>query len=92
MKLKLIAAILGLMIAIPGVVIGQNGGQNPDYQVPDQNSKPSPNIQDPAQAPMPGPERSGACRPGCNGPGSGFYESRFDESGSDGRAQRPRFQ
>ncbi len=41
MKLKFIAALLGLIIAIPGAVIAQNQ----DDQVPDQNSKPSPNIQ-----------------------------------------------
>ena len=40
MKFKLIAAILGLMIAIPGVVIAQGA----DDQVPDQDSKPSPSI------------------------------------------------
>ncbi|MGB7331540.1 MAG: hypothetical protein WBD25_09145, partial [Terriglobales bacterium] len=41
MKFKLIAAILGLMIAIPGVVMAQNQ----DDQAPDQDAKPSPNIQ-----------------------------------------------
>src|SRR5271154_2227825 len=51
MKFKLIAALLGLMIAIPGAVVAQN--QND--QAPDQNAKPSPNIQAPAPAPMPGP-------------------------------------
>src|ERR1039457_4329632 len=40
MKFKIIAAILGLMIAIPGVVIAQGA----DDQVPDQDSKPSPSI------------------------------------------------
>ncbi len=40
MKFKLIAALLGLMIAIPGVVIAQGA----DDQVPDQDSKPSPSI------------------------------------------------
>ncbi len=49
MKFKLIAALLGLMMAIPGAVIAQNGGQNPDNQGLDQNSKPSPSI--PMQAP-----------------------------------------
>src|ERR1019366_8422445 len=44
MKFKLIAAILGLMIAIPGVVIAQGA----DDQVPDQDSKPSPSIRMPA--------------------------------------------
>jgi len=53
MKLKLIAALLGLMIAIPGTVIAQV----PDGQAPD--AKPSPNIQAPAQAPMPGPNDQG---------------------------------
>src|SRR6202453_2219052 len=43
MKLKFIAALLGLLMAIPGVVIAQNQGQ--DDQSMDQNSKPSPNIQ-----------------------------------------------
>src|SRR5580658_3885952 len=47
MKLKLIAALLGLMIAIPGAIIAQV----PDEQAPD--SKPSPNIQAPMQAPGP---------------------------------------
>jgi hypothetical protein len=52
MKFKLIAAILGLMIAVPGVVIAQNQvAQNQDDQAPDQNAKPSAGI----QAPMPGP-------------------------------------
>ena len=41
MKFKLIAALLGLMIAAPGVVIAQTA----DDQVQDQYSKPSPNIQ-----------------------------------------------
>jgi len=53
MKFKLIAALLGLMIAIPGAVVAQNS----DDQVPDQDSKPSPNIQ---AAPMPGPNDQGA--------------------------------
>ena len=44
MKFKLIAALLGLMIAIPSVVVAQNA-QNSDDQAPDQSSKPSPNIQ-----------------------------------------------
>ncbi len=52
MKFKLIAALLGLMIAIPGVVLAQNA----DDQAPDQDSKPSPNI----QAPMPGPNGQGS--------------------------------
>ncbi len=46
MKFKLMAALLGLMIAIPGAVVAQNS----EDQAPDQNAKPSPNI----QAPMPG--------------------------------------
>ena len=41
MKLKFIAALLGLILAIPGAVIAQNQ----DDQPMDQNSKPSPNIQ-----------------------------------------------
>jgi hypothetical protein len=41
MKFKFIAAILGLMIAIPGAVIAQNQ----DDQMPDQDAKPSPNVQ-----------------------------------------------
>src|ERR1017187_136345 len=40
MKFKIIAAILGLMIAIPGVVIAQGA----DDQVPDQDSEPWPSI------------------------------------------------
>ena len=51
LKFKLIAALLGLMIAIPGVVIAQN----PDDQMPDQDSKPSAGI----QAPMQGPNDQG---------------------------------
>jgi hypothetical protein len=43
MKFKLLAALLGLMIAIPGAVLAQNA----DDQAPDQYSKPSPNIQAP---------------------------------------------
>src|SRR5208282_4409708 len=58
MKLKLIAALLGLMMAIPGAVIAQNGaqnnGQNQDDQAPVQDSKPSPNIQ------MQGPNDQGS--------------------------------
>jgi hypothetical protein len=50
MKFRLIAAILGLMIAIPGVVVAQNS----DDQVPDQDSKPSPSIQ------MPSPNDQGS--------------------------------
>ncbi len=49
MKFKLIAALLGLMIAIPGAVIAQSQ----DDQAPDQNPKPSPNVQ------MPGPNDQG---------------------------------
>ena len=44
MKFKLIAAILGFMMAIPGAVIAQA----PDNQSQDPNAKPSPNIQAPA--------------------------------------------
>jgi hypothetical protein len=47
MKFKLIAALLGLVMAIPGAVIAQNA----DDQAPDQNAKPSPNIQAPMQRP-----------------------------------------
>ena len=50
MKFKFIAAILGLMIAIPGVVVAQNA----DDQVPDQDSKPSPSIK------MQGPNDQGS--------------------------------
>src|ERR1019366_1207533 len=52
MKFKLIAALLGLMIATPGVVIAQNA----DDQAPDQYSKPSAGI----QAPMQGPNNQGS--------------------------------
>jgi hypothetical protein len=45
MKFKLIAALLGLMIAIPGAVSAQNAAQNSDDQAPDQYSKPSAGIQ-----------------------------------------------
>ena len=45
MKLKLIAALLGLMIALPGAVIAQDAPQNPDDQAQQENSKPSPNVQ-----------------------------------------------
>jgi FecR protein len=41
MKFKLIAAILGIAMAIPGVVIAQAQ----DDQAPDQDAKPSPNVQ-----------------------------------------------
>jgi len=47
MKFRLMAAILGLTIAIPGAV----SAQNPDDQAPDQAPKPSPNIQAPLQSP-----------------------------------------
>ena len=50
MKFKFIAAIIGLMIAIPGVVVAQNS----DDQVPDQDSKPSPSIK------MQGPNDQGS--------------------------------
>ena len=50
MKFKSIAAILGLLIAIPGVVIAQGA----DDQVPDQDSKPSPSIR------MQGPNDQGS--------------------------------
>src|SRR4029077_7430676 len=54
---KLIAAILGLGLtrAIPGAVII---AQNPDYQTPDQYSKPSAGIQ--AEATVQGPNDQGA--------------------------------
>jgi hypothetical protein len=45
MKFKLIAALLGLTIALPGAVVAQNGSQYSDDQAANQNSKPSPNIQ-----------------------------------------------
>src|SRR6202162_6098313 len=44
MKFKLIAAILGLTMAIPSAVFAQNGDQYPDDQNQDQYSKPSPNV------------------------------------------------
>ena len=50
MKFRFIAALLGLMLAIPGAVLAQNGAQGaqyPDEQAPDQ-TKPSPGIQMPA--------------------------------------------
>ena len=47
MKLRFIAALLVLMIVIPGMVIAQGGAQYPDEQAPGQ-SKPSPSIQMPA--------------------------------------------
>jgi hypothetical protein len=56
LKFKLMAAFLGLMIAIPGAVMGQNGAPNTDDQSPDQMSKPSPMI----QAPMQGPNDQGS--------------------------------
>ena len=63
MKFKLIAALLGLTMAIPGAVIAQSSAQNPaqnqDDQAPDQNAKPSPYIQAPVQAPAPGPNDQG---------------------------------
>src|SRR6195256_4619684 len=54
---KLIAAILGLglTVAIPGAVII---AQNPDYQAPDQYSKPSAGIQ--AEATVQGPSDQGS--------------------------------
>src|SRR5208337_2621063 len=76
MRFKLIAALLGLMIAIPGVVIAQNA----DDQAAGQYSKPSPNIQ------MQGPNDQGSMdqdsmdqdsmdqgptQPGSNASGSG---------------------
>jgi hypothetical protein len=53
-KFKLMAAILGMTMAIPGAVFAQNGGQNQDDQ--GQYAKPSPNVrvQD-EQAPDQGP-------------------------------------
>ncbi|MGD0212907.1 MAG: FecR family protein [Terriglobales bacterium] len=59
MKLKFMAALLGLMMAIPGAVVAQNDTQNPNDQAPDQYAKPSPNIQAPAQSPMAGPNNPG---------------------------------
>src|ERR1039458_112440 len=52
MKFKLVAALLGLMMAIPGAVIAQNAND----RAPDQYSKPSPNI----QAPTPDPSNQGS--------------------------------
>ena len=49
MKLKLITALLGLMIAVPGAAIAQNMDQSTDDQTPSQLAKPSPSI------PMQGP-------------------------------------
>src|SRR5271169_5733773 len=76
MKFKLIAAILGLMIGIPGVVVAQNS----DDQVPDQDSKPSPSIQMPSpndqgsvdSIPMDqGSANQGPIEPGSNDSGPG---------------------
>jgi hypothetical protein len=52
-KFRFIAALLGLMLAVPAVVFAQGGEQYPDQQAPDQ-SKPSPSI------PMPAPNNQGA--------------------------------
>jgi FecR protein len=57
-KFKLVAAILGLTMAIPGAVFAQNGDQYPDDQGQDQYSKPSPNVpvqNDQEEAPDQGP-------------------------------------
>jgi hypothetical protein len=43
-KFNLIAAVLGLTMAIPGAVFAQNGDQYPDDQNQNQYSKPSPNV------------------------------------------------
>lgn len=60
MKFNLIAAILGFLIAIPGAV----SAQNPDDQVPDQDSQvaPAPSVQGPMSQ-------------GSNDPGSGNQSS-----------------
>jgi hypothetical protein len=39
-KLKFMAALLGLMMAIPGAVVAQNDTQNPNDQAPDQYDRP----------------------------------------------------
>ena len=72
MKFRLMAAILGLglMVAIPGVVVAQTS----DDQVPDQDAKPSPNVQ--MQGPReqdlgPGSMSQGPMDPGSNDTGAG---------------------
>ena len=76
MKFKLIAAILGFLIAIPGTV----SAQNPDDQVPDQDSQvaQAPSVQVPmSQEPNDqdsmdqGPMNPGSMGQGSNDPGSG---------------------
>jgi len=56
-KLRFLTALLGLMLAIPGLGVSQNsaqgGAQYPDEQAPNQ-SKPSPSIQ------MPAPDNQGS--------------------------------
>jgi hypothetical protein len=87
-KFKLIAAILGLTMAIPSAVFAQNGNQYPDDQNQDQYSKPSPNVpvQDDQnsnyddQAPDQGP----AYQP-YNQPSNQTYDQRSYDQGSSTR-------
>jgi hypothetical protein len=78
MRVKLIAAILGLMVAIPAAVIAQN----PDDQ--DQYSKPSPNI----QAPAPGPNDQGYSNQDSMDQDS-IDSSSMDPSSNDADANAP---
>ena len=62
LKFRLIAALLGLMIAIPGAVFAQSA----DDQMPDQDAKPSAGI----RAPMQGPNDQGSMEQDSNDQGS----------------------
>ena len=74
MKFKLLAALLGLMIAIPGVVVAQNT----DDQVPDQDAKPSAGI------PMESPNDQGGIGQGAADQGSMDQGSNDQRSLSQG--------
>jgi len=82
MKFKLIAALLGLMIAIPGAVVAQNS----DDQTPDQDSKPSPNI----QAPMPGPNDQGSVDQGSMDQGS-MNQGTMEPGSNDASSGNPSY-
>jgi hypothetical protein len=84
MKFNLMAAILGLIMAVPGGAIAQN----PDDQAPEQDAKPSAGIQSPAPAPNDqGSMDQGSMDQGSNNQGSNNQGSMDQRTMSQGPSQ-----
>src|SRR5271155_1539698 len=91
MKFKFITAFLGsflgLMIALPSVVMAQNSAQHQDDESQDQTSKPSPNIQL-QNPPDQGSANPGSANQGTANQGSAGQNGEQDSVGS-GSNQNP---